>query len=116
MGRQTAADTSRADSADTFPPPGCSPCRSAPNQPSVLCREQNRGGPLRGYSRVRSFECAIRCACCSSSLNRKPVSSSQVIQCVQAGAALRATWDGCRAAALRGTEPDPQSPAGCCPL
>src|SRR6478609_9352179 len=71
------------------------------DQPSALFPGQNRAKPRRAYSLARTFEFAIRCACCSTSPIQELASCSRVAPGAQAAAALLSTSDGYKVAGSR---------------
>src|SRR5271169_650735 len=110
----TGADNANAGSASIFAPKHCFPDRSRPDQLSALCRGQNPGGLLRGYSRERSSALAIRSACCSSSPIQKRASDNRASPGVQAAVVFPSRSDGYKAAGPGEIEPGLQSPEEYC--
>src|SRR2546421_10097884 len=105
---QTGADSANVDSPNIFYLQRCFPGRSAPDQLSALCREQNPAGPRSAYSLERTSGFVIRCACCSSSPDQGRASGNPATRGVPAAAALLSTLCGCIAAGLREIGPTPQ--------
>src|SRR5258708_11365367 len=104
--RHTGADTASADYLGIFFPQRCSPDRQAPqDQLSAPSQAQNLATQLRVYSQERTFEFAIRSACCFSSPVQELASRSRATSGALAAAALLSTSGDCKARGLIDNEP-----------
>src|SRR5579863_4376509 len=109
--RRSGADNASAGWLRIFCLPRCPPDRWAPKgQLSAPFRGQNLAGRLRVYSLARTFEFAIRSACCSSSPIQELASRSRATASGRAAAALPSTSGGYKAAGPGEIEPGLRSP------